>query len=105
MYDNCLPVQDKWIAMHDNRNTLQDYGHKKTSASIADVKIPINNFYRSALHVSTKFLMPLWYNPLCCRPHNLVTEGGEVMDFISFSLSIIAGVIANLFWWLITRKW
>jgi hypothetical protein len=35
-------VQNKRIAMHDNRNTLQDYGHKKTSASIADAKIPIN---------------------------------------------------------------
>ena len=104
MYDNCLPVQDKWIAMHDNRNTLQDYGHKKTSASIADAKIPINNFYRSALHVSTKFLMPLWYNPLCCRPHNLVTEGGEGMDIFSFVLSVIASFIANCISSLLKRK-
>lgn len=61
MYDNCLPVQDKWIAMHDNRNTLQDYGHKKTSASMADAKfflsISHNTVYQ--ISVSSPYLFTL----------------------------------------------
>ena len=98
-------MQNKRPAMHDKRNTLQDYGHKKNICLNSRCKIPINNFYRSALHVSTKFLMPLWYNPLCCHSHNLVTEGGDTMDyFTSYMISVFASLTASFLIWLYRHK-